>query len=60
MLVRQIPKLFQPVLDFFRTGYKSMNFESEAEKISSEIFVRKSFVVKKRKVAEPQINENLL
>ena len=38
MLVRQNPKLFQPVLDFFRTDFKSMNFESEAEKIPSEIF----------------------
>ena len=37
-----------------------MNFESEAEKISSGIFIKKSFVVKKRKVIEPQTDENLL
>ena len=30
-----------------------MNFESEAEKISSEIFMKKSFIVEKRKVTEP-------
>ena len=59
MLVRQNPKLFQPVLDFFRSGYKSMNFELEAEKISSEILKKKSFVVKKRKLKEPQTDESL-
>ena len=55
-LVRQNLKLFQPVLDFFRTEYKSMNFESEAEKISSEIFVKKSFVVKKEKLQSLKLN----
>ena len=49
MLVRQNPNVFQTVLDYFRTGYEAMNFESEAEKITSEIFVKKSFVVKKEK-----------
>ena len=42
------PKQFQSVLDFFRSEYKSMNFESKAEKTSSEIFIKKSFVVKQR------------
>ena len=52
---------FQPVLNFFRPEYKSMNFELEAEKLSSEIFMKKSFVVKRRrKVTEPQTDENLL
>ena len=38
-----------------------MNFELEAEKLSSEIFMKKSFVVKRRrKVTEPQTDENLL
>ena len=49
MLVRQNPNVFQTVLDYFRTRYEAMNFESEAEKITSEIFVKKSFVVKKEK-----------
>ena len=60
MQVRQNLKLFQPVLYFFRTDFKSMNFELEAEKIPSEIFEKKSFVVQKRKVTEIQPAENLL
>ena len=37
-----------------------MNFDSKAEKISWEIFIKKSFIVKKRKVTKPQIDENIL
>ena len=59
-LVQQSPNLYKPVLDFYRSEYKSMNFESEAEATSSEIFLKKGFVVKKRKVMEPQTVENLL
>ena len=60
MLVRQNPNVFQTVLDFFSTGYEAMNFEMEAEKITFEIFVKKSFVVKKRKDTETQAAKNLL
>ena len=60
MLVRQNPNVFQTVLDLFSTGYEAMNFEMEAEKITFEIFVKKSFVVKKRKDTETQAAKNLL
>ena len=53
ILVQKNSKQFQPVLNFFRSEYKSMNLESEAEKISSKIFMKTSFVVKNRKVKTP-------
>ena len=55
MLVEQNPKAFQPVLDFFRTEYEAINFESEAVRD----ICKEEFVVKKRKVTETQ-PENLL
>ena len=48
------------MLEFFRTEHKCMNFELEAETISSEIFIKKSFIVKKRKAEEPQASEKSL
>ena len=47
-------KAFQPVLKSFRSEFKSMNFEVEAEKLSSEMFIKKSLIVKKRKATKPQ------
>jgi len=35
ILVQHNPNVFKTVSDFYRSEYKSMNFESEAEKISS-------------------------
>ena len=57
MVVRQNPKLFPPVLDFFRTDFKAANFKLEAEKIPSEIFEKKSFVVQRKKVTKIQPTE---
>jgi hypothetical protein len=37
-----------------------MNFELEAEQILTEIFTKMSFVVKKKKNTNPQIDENPL
>ena len=37
-----------------------MNFESKAEKLSSEIFIKKSFIVKKRKITKPEIDGNFM
>ena len=60
ILVQQNPKAFQPVLKSFRSEFKSISFESEAEKLSSEMYIKKSFIVKKRKATKPQTDDNLL
>ena len=50
ILVQQNPQVFQPVLDFFRSEYKAMNFESEAEKtIFSDIY-KEEFRCQKRRL----------
>ena len=38
------------MLNFFGFEYKSMNFELEAEQISTGIFTKLSFAVKKKKL----------
>ena len=54
------PKLALPVVDLFWSDFKAANFELEAEKITSEIFEKTSFVVQRKKVAEIQPTEKLL
>ena len=59
ILVQQKPQFYKPIFEFFRCENQSKTFESEAEKVPSEIFNKKSFIVNKRKTSEPKGDENL-
>ena len=50
---------FKPVLKHYRSQYSSISFESEAEKIPSEIRKKKSFIAKKRKSIDKK-DENIV